>query len=438
MFQGLGTKSYMPQGTETLWFINRNEIPKHKKPTNVNVVCADRPEKSNARRVRWTAGGDRINYPGNKTTKTAEMTTAKLMFNSVISTPGARFMGIDLKYFYLCSNLPEYEYVQIPIHLIPDAIMTLYALQDKVSNGYVYTEVRKGMYRLPQAGRLANEKLRTFLKPHGYVPCNVTPGLWKCLHNNLMFTLVVDDFGVRYTKRSDVEELLTILKLENKLTTDWAGTRYIGLTLDWDYDNGHVDISMPGYISRSLLRFAHQPPRRSQHAPHKWSAPVYGSRQQYATRNDTPALDVANIKRVQEVLDMLLYYAQAVDSTMLAAIGSIATQQSNAMQNTLRAITQLLDYAASHPDAIIRFKKSGMRCSMSKVTLCTFLKRKHDCASQGTTTSVMHPLTLLSPWPLMPNHHLLTAPSTFRARSYARYSPVPPNLNSEDYFITAK
>jgi hypothetical protein len=79
--------------------------------------------------------------------------------------------------------------------------MELYKLQDKVHKEYVYAEVQKDMYGLPQAaGRLANEKLRTFLEPHGYVPCNVTPGLWKCLNNNLMFTLVVDDSGIRYTK----------------------------------------------------------------------------------------------------------------------------------------------------------------------------------------------------------------------------------------------
>jgi hypothetical protein len=47
MFQGLGPDSYMPKGTETLWFIDRHKIPKHKKPTYVRVVCADRPEKPN-------------------------------------------------------------------------------------------------------------------------------------------------------------------------------------------------------------------------------------------------------------------------------------------------------------------------------------------------------------------------------------------------------
>jgi hypothetical protein len=90
---------------------------------------------------------------------------------------------------------------------------------------------RKGVYGLPQAGRLAYKKLRIFLEPHGYVPCPVTPGLWKHLDSDLMFSLVVDDFGVRYTHRAQVDRLLEVLKLEYKLTTDWTGTRYIGLTL---------------------------------------------------------------------------------------------------------------------------------------------------------------------------------------------------------------
>ena len=49
-----------------------------------------------------------------------------------------------------------------------------------------------------------------------------------------MFTLVVDDFGVRYTKRSDVDRFLTTLRTKYRLTTDWTGSRYIGLTLTWD------------------------------------------------------------------------------------------------------------------------------------------------------------------------------------------------------------
>jgi hypothetical protein len=104
-------------------------------------------------------------------------------------------MTLDLKDFYLCSDLPDYEYVRIPTHMLPPAILELYQLESKISNGYVYAEVRKGMYGLPQAGKFANDRLRKFLAPFGYVPCPVTPGLWKHLHSNLMFTLVVDDLA---------------------------------------------------------------------------------------------------------------------------------------------------------------------------------------------------------------------------------------------------
>jgi hypothetical protein len=124
------------------------------------------------------------------------------MFNSVLSTPGAKFMGIDLKDFYLCSKLDEYKYVGIPEHMLPDEIITLYNLKPNA-------EVRKGMYGLPQAGRLANLQLQKFLEPHGYIPCPITPGLWKDLHSDLQFTLVVDNFGVQYTKKTDVDRLLT-------------------------------------------------------------------------------------------------------------------------------------------------------------------------------------------------------------------------------------
>jgi hypothetical protein len=68
-----------------------------------------------------------------------------------------------------------------------------------------------------------------------------------------------------------------VLQQEYKLTTDWTGTQYIGLSLEWDYENGHVDLSMPGYIERALIRFAHRKPRRAQHSPHEWTAPVYGA-----------------------------------------------------------------------------------------------------------------------------------------------------------------
>jgi hypothetical protein len=89
---------------------------KKKKPTYVRVVCVDGPEKTNPKQVRWTAGGGKVEYTGNVTTQTANIQTAKYLFNSVVSTPNGHFITLDLKDFYLCSDLPDYEYVRIPTH----------------------------------------------------------------------------------------------------------------------------------------------------------------------------------------------------------------------------------------------------------------------------------------------------------------------------------
>jgi hypothetical protein len=58
LFQGLGPNSTMTKGTNTLFFIHQHQVPKHKKTTYIQVVCADRPEKTQVRRVRWTMGGN--------------------------------------------------------------------------------------------------------------------------------------------------------------------------------------------------------------------------------------------------------------------------------------------------------------------------------------------------------------------------------------------
>jgi hypothetical protein len=86
-------------------------------------------------------------------------------------------------------------------------------------DGHVYAEIRKGMYGLPQAGKLTNDRLRNCLEPYGYIPCGVTPGLWKHAESDIMFTLVVDDFGARYTNKTDVDQLLTMLTKEYKCST---------------------------------------------------------------------------------------------------------------------------------------------------------------------------------------------------------------------------
>ena len=60
------------------------------------------------------------------TTRTADMLTAKLMWNSVISTPGARYAGMDIKNFYLGTPMKDYEYMKMPLKMFPEHVRKQY------------------------------------------------------------------------------------------------------------------------------------------------------------------------------------------------------------------------------------------------------------------------------------------------------------------------
>ncbi|CAB9528638.1 expressed unknown protein [Seminavis robusta] len=149
------------------------------------------------------------------------------------------------------------------------------------------------------------------------------------------------------------------------MTTDWTGSLYCGLTLNWDYTNRTVDLSMPGYITKALARFEHPHPNRAQNSPYKCNLPQYGAKTQLTAKADTTnPLQQKDTKRLQEIIGTLLYYGRAVDSTMLVALGTLASAQTKGTQATKRAAAQLLDYCFTHPDATVRYHASGMILSI--------------------------------------------------------------------------
>jgi transcriptional regulator CtsR len=95
--------------------------------------------------------GDRINYPFDIGTPTADMLLVKLLFNSVISTKNAKFMSLDIRNFYLEMPMERYEYMRMRMADIPDEIIEQYMLKEIEKDGYVYVEIRRGMYGLLQA-----------------------------------------------------------------------------------------------------------------------------------------------------------------------------------------------------------------------------------------------------------------------------------------------
>ena len=110
-------------------------------------------------------------------------------------------MAMDISNFYLNNDLPRVKYIRFPRKTIPDEFMDHYDLHDKVIDGYIYAAVYKGMYGLPQAGRVANDALLPRLSAAGYIQAEHTPGLFKHTTNTVTFCLTVDDFGVKYVNK---------------------------------------------------------------------------------------------------------------------------------------------------------------------------------------------------------------------------------------------
>jgi hypothetical protein len=74
---------------------------------------------------------------------------------------------MDIKNYYLGAPLPRYEYMHLPLSIIPDEIITTYNLRATSVGCWMYLEIRKGTYSLKQAGLLANQLLKQRLAPYG-------------------------------------------------------------------------------------------------------------------------------------------------------------------------------------------------------------------------------------------------------------------------------
>jgi hypothetical protein len=153
--------------TNTIRFIRRSNIPKGRKVTYGSFVVDIKDHKEEKERTGLAVGGDQIEYPGEKSTRTAALTKAAILINSVITTLGAKFLVIDITNLYLNTPLGRFEYMVINLSSLSQETIGKYDLIDLAQDGKLYIEIQKGMYGLPQAGILANELLQRNLSKDG-------------------------------------------------------------------------------------------------------------------------------------------------------------------------------------------------------------------------------------------------------------------------------
>ena len=133
------------KGTNIIKFIPKTAVPPGRKVTYGRMVVNYRSDKTEPNRTRLTVGRDKIDYPSAVRTDTADMIAAKLLLNSVISTPRAQCCILDIKDFYLNNKLLWYEYMTIALKLIPKEIIDEYNLTNIVHDGTIdlYTSKSK-------------------------------------------------------------------------------------------------------------------------------------------------------------------------------------------------------------------------------------------------------------------------------------------------------
>jgi hypothetical protein len=348
--------------TGTIEPIHKYDIPADRRGdiTYYNRVPKEKiKEGALHRRVRGTAGGDRINYPGPVTARTASLEVVRALYNSTLARK-ADICTADVTDYYLGTPMERKEYLRMTRKQLGPTIIAEYDLEQYIINDVMHFQINKGMYGLPQAGLLAQQRLIQHLGGSGYMQSDIVPCLFRHIDNGVTFVLVVDDFGIQYTNPVGRDHLLATLRQKYKITYDPKGEHYLGMTVKHDKVANTITLSMPGYIDKVLIRFKSWLGTHTAASPGVFRAPKYGVKVQKPVEDDTPPLSPADTTTLQAIIGSILYYARAVDPTMLTICNTIASEQATPTEAVKAHAVRLLQYAARFPNNAIVFNESKM------------------------------------------------------------------------------
>lgn len=351
---------------KTIQFIKFNQKPTDKKAMYYNPRPSQKVNEDGtlAYRIRGTVGGNLQEYEGITAAHTAGMEAVKILLNSTISTPGAKFCTMDLSNFYLNSTLDTPEYMKVHRRQISDNIIQKYNLQDDFVGDFLMVKIIGGIYGLKNAGILAQKQLVKLLNESGYYAETDTPCIFNHKDNkDITFTLTVDDFGIKYTHVTSRQHLLETLQKKYVVTTNYKGDEHIGLKITWDYPNGKFTTQIPGYIHALLKRLdlTNLPGAESACI---YTPPSYGTKGAQMSNETTyePCTDAEKLL-IQRASGALLYYSAATDATMGPAVAKLSCSGFNT--NSVTLLMRLLNFASRYQDAITTYYASNMQLSIT-------------------------------------------------------------------------
>ena len=237
-------------------------------------------------------------------------------------------------------------------------------MNDIVEDGWVYVKIVRGMYGLPEEDKIANDLLKKHLYKAGYYPSQFTQGLWRNVWRPITFTLVVDDFGIKFEGDIHANHLVKTLRKYYDFTTDWKDELFVGIKLKWDYEKRTMDTQIPTFVPKAFHKYHHPKPTKPQHAPGKVVPIQYRAKIQVEKKDTSPRKPRSRIKHIQDVVGTFAWYGRAVDLSMAAVLNSIASHQCKATENLEDEVKTILDYYATHPNAGVRFHATHMILEM--------------------------------------------------------------------------
>lgn len=137
--------------------------------------------------------------------------------------------------------MKDSAYIRVQLKNIPQEFIGDYNLEDHMRIGWVYYGVLCGCYGLPHVGKIAHELLSKIHQEAGYCKTATPTGLWLHCWCPIHFVLTVDDFGVEYMQKKDVNHLSKIPKTHHKISQDRKGKKFSGINLEWNYAPNHAD-----------------------------------------------------------------------------------------------------------------------------------------------------------------------------------------------------
>ena len=364
-----GTRTLTPIHTYTTTPTYYNRVVKEKwTQSSLLLPGSSRSLASDvSRRVRGTAGGDRLPSSCPPSTAVASLSAVNICLNSVVSDH-AFFGTVDLTDFYLGTPvllpLSARQFIRIDVGSYSPAVLSQLSLLPFIKTAasgkpFVIFRIDQTMYGLKDAGKLSNLRLLSLLSQSGFLETR-TPCLFRHVSRPITFVLVVDDFGVKYQNRDDFDFLVSCLSRLYHVKSHPIASKFLGFALSHNRAKRTLSLSYPGYIAALLLRLRPLGVKPAT-TPAIYHPPLYGSSTpQSASTDSSPLASLQQRKELEIAVGYLLYYGRCVDGRVLPATCALASALTTATLNTMADLERLLGYASMHPNGMKVFRPSSM------------------------------------------------------------------------------